>query len=104
MCGIAGQLVLDADGTIDEDKIVPMISVLAHRGPDEWGYYVDDAAAGHARARAVVDHRPGHRAAAAGQRGPHDLGRVQRRNLRVRATRRRAGRGATVSALAATAK
>ena len=42
MCGIAGQFILSADGTIDEDKIVPMVSVLAHRGPDEWGYYVDD--------------------------------------------------------------
>ena len=43
MCGIAGQFVLGVEGTIDSEKIVPMVSVLGHRGPDEWGYYVDDA-------------------------------------------------------------
>jgi hypothetical protein len=41
MCGIAGEFVLSAEGTIDEEKIVPMVSALGHRGPDEWGYYVE---------------------------------------------------------------
>ncbi len=43
MCGIAGEYVLRADRRVEEENVVPMISVLAHRGPDEWGYYVNPA-------------------------------------------------------------
>jgi len=42
MCGIAGEFVLGREGRVDAANVVPMISILAHRGPDEWGYYVDD--------------------------------------------------------------
>ncbi len=38
MCGIAGEFVLRPEGAVELENIVPMISILAHRGPDEWGY------------------------------------------------------------------
>ncbi len=41
MCGIAGEFLPAAHGAIDIGRIVPMIGVLEHRGPDEWGYYVN---------------------------------------------------------------
>lgn len=41
MCGIAGAFLLRAGGNLDPEALVPMISVLAHRGPDDWGYYLD---------------------------------------------------------------
>ena len=41
MCGIAGELLQDPRGAIEIGRIVPMIATLEHRGPDEWGYYVD---------------------------------------------------------------
>jgi asparagine synthase (glutamine-hydrolysing) len=41
MCGIAGEFIAQSDGLIDRANIVPMISALAHRGPDDWGYYMD---------------------------------------------------------------
>jgi asparagine synthase (glutamine-hydrolysing) len=42
MCGIAGEFVFEGDGVVAADRVVPMLRVLAHRGPDEWGYWVDD--------------------------------------------------------------
>ena len=41
MCGIAGEYSWRADRPVVDETVVPMVSVLAHRGPDEWGYYVD---------------------------------------------------------------
>jgi asparagine synthase (glutamine-hydrolysing) len=41
MCGIAGEFLQDARGAIEIGRIIPMIATLEHRGPDEWGYYVD---------------------------------------------------------------
>ena len=42
MCGIAGEFVLEPDRVIDPDALLPMLAVLAHRGPDDCGYYQDD--------------------------------------------------------------
>lgn len=41
MCGIAGEFVLRGDRLVQEQNVIPMISILAHRGSDEWGYYVN---------------------------------------------------------------
>jgi len=43
MCGLAGEFLLNARGAIEIGRLVPMIASLEHRGPDEWGYYVDPA-------------------------------------------------------------
>src|SRR5262245_20989567 len=42
MCGIAGEFALRQGVTVAERNIVPMVSALAHRGPDDWGYYLAD--------------------------------------------------------------
>jgi asparagine synthase (glutamine-hydrolysing) len=51
MCGIAGEYLLGPSGVVDPENIGPMLSVLGHRGPDDWGYYVDE------RRRAMLLHR-----------------------------------------------
>ena len=51
MCGIAGEYILGPSGAVDPGTIGPMLSVLGHRGPDEWGYHVDE------RRRAMLLHR-----------------------------------------------
>ena len=38
MCGIAGEFIFDPKGRVDESRIVPMVSAIRHRGPDQWGY------------------------------------------------------------------
>ena len=40
MCGIAGEFVYKGSSVLDEENIVPMVTALAHRGPDDWGYYL----------------------------------------------------------------
>jgi asparagine synthase (glutamine-hydrolysing) len=40
MCGIAGEFIFDPQGRVDESMIVPMVSAIRHRGPDQWGYYL----------------------------------------------------------------
>lgn len=45
MCGIGGEFAKGDEGThegtVDRLSIPPMAAALAHRGPDEWGFYVD---------------------------------------------------------------
>ncbi len=42
MCGIAGAFQLNSRERLEPETLVPMISILAHRGPDDWGYYLDE--------------------------------------------------------------
>src|SRR3954467_15997146 len=51
MCGIAGEFVLGPSGAVDPENIGPMLSVLGHRGPDDWGCHVDE------RRRPILMHR-----------------------------------------------
>lgn len=58
MCGIAGVLYLDGSGQAQQHLLEQMAGVLAPRGPDGQGYYLDptDAACGLAHRRlAVID-------------------------------------------------
>ena len=58
MCGIAGVLYLDGSGRAQQHLLERMASVLAHRGPDGQGYYIDpaDASCGLAHRRlAIID-------------------------------------------------
>ena len=41
MCGIAGQFVRHGDRVVDAASIGRVALLLAHRGPDEWGYYLE---------------------------------------------------------------
>lgn len=50
MCGIAGIYNLKSDRKPDKDAIKSMTEKLHHRGPDSYGYYIDDdIALGHSR-------------------------------------------------------
>ena len=40
MCGIAGDIALERGTQVDLCAVAPMASVLAHRGPDGWGFYI----------------------------------------------------------------
>lgn len=42
MCGIAGEFIFNADGQVASDRAMSMFRVLAHRGPDEWGFWLDE--------------------------------------------------------------
>ncbi len=41
MCAIAGEIALDRGSRVSLDAIPAMISALRHRGPDQWGYWID---------------------------------------------------------------
>ncbi len=42
MCGIAGEYVFHGGQRVASQQVGRILSLLAHRGPDEAGYYVDD--------------------------------------------------------------
>lgn len=43
MCGIAGEIVWREDGSVELAAVPRIASLLAHRGPDDWAYWHDDA-------------------------------------------------------------
>ena len=43
MCGIAGQIAIAAGASVDPRLVPRTAALLAHRGPDGWGYTVDPA-------------------------------------------------------------
>jgi asparagine synthase (glutamine-hydrolysing) len=43
MCGIAGQLALRPDVTVDRGEVERMTHAMVHRGPDDHGFFFDDA-------------------------------------------------------------
>ena len=45
MCGIAGLAAADRLDGDDRDRVIRMRDVIAHRGPDDAGIFVDDRAA-----------------------------------------------------------
>ena len=60
MCGIAGIFNLREDREIPKETVDQMLSVIKHRGPDEFGVYRDSRAAlGHARL-SIIDLSGGH--------------------------------------------
>ena len=93
MCGIAGIVGAHDLPPGDRHRVVAMRDVLAHRGPDDAGLFVDgQAALGHRRL-SIVD-LGGGQAAAVERRRDH-LDQLQRRDLQpprpqARARRRRA--------------
>ncbi len=60
MCGIVGIYKKNIDKVIRENVTRKMISSLSHRGPDGWGYYLDnEMALGHSRL-SILDLNHGH--------------------------------------------
>src|SRR5678809_640590 len=57
MCGIAG--VINFDGSvIDREKLIAMRDIIAHRGPDDVGLYIDDHAGLAHRRLSIIDLSP----------------------------------------------
>lgn len=61
MCGIAGVYYHDrADRGRLNAEITKMTTSLAHRGPDDNGYYIDDQVALGHRRLSIIDLKTGH--------------------------------------------
>ena len=57
MCGIAG--VINFDGSaIDRGQLIAMRDIIAHRGPDDVGLYIDDHAGLAHRRLSIIDLSP----------------------------------------------
>src|SRR5262245_49843393 len=54
MCGIAGILNFDGE-PIDERRLVRMTDIIAHRGPDGSGHWIDDAVGLGHRRLSIID-------------------------------------------------
>src|SRR5687767_7708568 len=57
MCGIAGKL---GQGPIPEGEVLKMCDAIAHRGPDDWGTFVEDGVALGMRRLSIIDLAGGH--------------------------------------------
>src|SRR5438132_14272842 len=44
MCGIAGIVTLEERGAVAEGELRQMLGMIRHRGPDEFGIYLDEQA------------------------------------------------------------
>jgi len=55
MCGIAGKFNFDAANPIDAQRLGAMTAVLAHRGPDADGFYVDEGIGLGHRRLSIID-------------------------------------------------
>ena len=60
MCGIAGLVAFDRLHPDDRERAIRMRDILAHRGPDDAGMFVDDRAALAHRRLSIVDLAGGH--------------------------------------------
>lgn len=55
MCGIVGVLNLTTDQPIDEALIRRMLAIIRHRGPDQFGIYLDDRSALGSARLSIID-------------------------------------------------
>ena len=55
MCGIAGKLYYDQTHPVDEAGLLRMCHTLVHRGPDDWGLYMDGPVGLAMRRLAIID-------------------------------------------------
>jgi asparagine synthase (glutamine-hydrolysing) len=60
MCGIAGVLEFGRDKRVDTTALRAMCHVMAHRGPDDDGFYTDGCAGIGMRRLSIVDLKTGH--------------------------------------------
>ena len=58
MCGICGKLNFDTDKPVEESLIRQMCAVIAHRGPDDEGVYIDKNVGLGNRRLAIIDPSP----------------------------------------------
>ena len=55
MCGIAGVINLQNKSKVPEEVLAQMTTVLEHRGPDGFGYYINDNIAFGHRRLSIID-------------------------------------------------
>lgn len=55
MCGICGKVLFDGAGKIEEGLLRNMMDVMAHRGPDDEGFYISGPAGLGHRRLAIID-------------------------------------------------
>lgn len=60
MCGICGEVTSKDGDNVELDKIKRMCRVLAHRGPDDEGYYVNEMVGLGHRRLSIIDLNTGH--------------------------------------------
>src|SRR2546427_1239885 len=60
MCGIAGILEFGRDARADSDALREMCRIMAHRGPDDEGFYFDGHVGIGMRRLSIVDLATGH--------------------------------------------
>jgi asparagine synthase (glutamine-hydrolysing) len=57
MCGIAGK---SGAAAVTESEVLRMCDAIAHRGPDDWGTFVEDGTGLGMRRLSIVDLAGGH--------------------------------------------
>jgi asparagine synthase (glutamine-hydrolysing) len=60
MCGIAGIFHLDGERAVERDDLVRMTRIIAHRGPDDEGFFVEGPVGFGVRRLSIVDRALGH--------------------------------------------
>ncbi len=55
MCGFVGIVNLENRERISEDILVTMVNTMVHRGPDDWGLYIDNRIAFGHRRLSIID-------------------------------------------------
>jgi asparagine synthase (glutamine-hydrolysing) len=60
MCGICGKLMLDTGAVVSPALVKAMADTIAHRGPDDEGYYVSGQVGLGFRRLAIIDLKTGH--------------------------------------------
>ena len=60
MCGIAGLVHRDQSRPATRDELRPMLDRITHRGPDDWGHYLDGALGMGMRRLSIIDLAGGH--------------------------------------------
>jgi asparagine synthase (glutamine-hydrolysing) len=60
MCGICGKLMLDGEAAVSPALVKAMADTIAHRGPDDEGYYVSGQVGLGFRRLAIIDLKTGH--------------------------------------------
>jgi asparagine synthase (glutamine-hydrolysing) len=60
MCGICGKLMLDAEAAVSPALVKAMADTIAHRGPDDEGYYVSGPVGLGFRRLSIIDLQTGH--------------------------------------------
>ena len=60
MCGVCGKFLMDREGLVPESVVKAMADSIAHRGPDDDGYFVSGQIGLGFRRLSIIDLSGGH--------------------------------------------